>query len=54
MRPGLRTSIDAAYTPGELRRLVDSSRLSGARIEAKPIGVTIRGMISKERDAHAG
>jgi ubiquinone/menaquinone biosynthesis C-methylase UbiE len=43
LRPGLITSIDAAYTPGELRRLIDASKLAGAFVKANIIGITITG-----------
>jgi ubiquinone/menaquinone biosynthesis C-methylase UbiE len=44
IRPGLLTSIDAAYTPGELRDLLAGTCLAGGRVESNPIGVTIFGL----------
>jgi SAM-dependent methyltransferase len=43
MRPGLTTSVNAAYTPTELRTLVAASSLSDPVITANAIGVSIRG-----------
>lgn len=43
IRPGLLTSIDAAYTPSELEEIVSCTPLSGARVRSNPIGVEIVG-----------
>lgn len=43
IRPGLKTSIDAAYTPAELRDLAAGSNLSDSYIEANPLGITLWG-----------
>lgn len=43
IRPGLATSINAAYTPDELRSLTSASRLINSHIESNWIGVTIWG-----------
>lgn len=43
IRPGLVSSINAAYTPEELADLVSGTRLAGYRVEATPIGVSISG-----------
>ena len=43
MRPGLRTSIGAAYTPGELAQLGQKTALAGCAISANPIGLTLSG-----------
>jgi len=44
IRPGLISSINAAYTPGEVRGLARTSRLSGARVSGGLIGVTLSGV----------
>lgn len=44
MRPGLKTSVDAAYTPGELRELLNQTKLKSARVTANAIGLEISGM----------
>lgn len=43
IRPGLITSINAAYTPRELIGLLDGTRLKGFRIEGNSLGVTVWG-----------
>ena len=43
IRPGFVTSIEASYTPAELRELVASSRLAGAVVRANPIGIEMSG-----------
>jgi ubiquinone/menaquinone biosynthesis C-methylase UbiE len=43
IRPGLISSINAAYTPGELRELVEGAKLSTAAVRSNLIGVTIVG-----------
>jgi SAM-dependent methyltransferase len=43
MRTGLTTSVNAAYTPTELRTLVAASSLSDPVITANAIGISIRG-----------
>jgi ubiquinone/menaquinone biosynthesis C-methylase UbiE len=45
IRPGLSSSIAAAYTPGELRALVSQTRLRGARVGANLIGVEVVGAV---------
>ncbi len=42
-RPGLISSINAAYTPGELRVLVDRTALKGSRVGSNWIGVMVSG-----------
>jgi len=44
IRPGLVSSIDAAYTPQELASLLDGTPLAGSQVEAHPVGVTISGI----------
>lgn len=44
IRPGLITSINAAYTAGELREMIWDTQLSGCSVSANPIGVTITGV----------
>jgi len=44
MRPGLTSSLNAAYTPGELRKLVAASGLPSARVGANPFGLAVSGM----------
>jgi len=43
IRPGLLTSVGAAYTPGELRAMVEQTRLKKAQISANPIGIEVTG-----------
>lgn len=43
MRPGLITSIQAAYTPQELHHVVAETKLKNSQIEENLIGVTIWG-----------
>ncbi len=43
MRPGLITSVNAAYTPVELRALLDGTCLKDARVSANAIGVEVTG-----------
>ncbi|MBN1350620.1 class I SAM-dependent methyltransferase [candidate division KSB1 bacterium] len=51
IRPGLITSIDAAYTPTELRELIKDSPLAGCQVSANLIGVKMTGI--KDGDARA-
>jgi ubiquinone/menaquinone biosynthesis C-methylase UbiE len=44
MRPGLLTSVGAAYTPDELRRLLDQTQLKAAKIRVNAIGLEILGV----------
>ncbi|MBN2119387.1 MAG: class I SAM-dependent methyltransferase [Anaerolineales bacterium] len=44
MRPGLLTSVGAAYTPGELRTLLDKTHLKNGKVNANAIGVEISGL----------
>lgn len=44
MRPGLKTSIDAAYTPGELRGLITASYLRNAEVRSNPVGLHVAPM----------
>lgn len=41
MRPGLKTSVDAAYTPAELRALVTASRLDNPEVRSNLIGLQV-------------
>jgi ubiquinone/menaquinone biosynthesis C-methylase UbiE len=43
MRPGLRSSLGASYTVGELETLVEGSPLAGATVSKNFVGVTVRG-----------
>jgi len=43
IRPGLKTSIGAAYTPQELTNLLAKTHLKGAKISANLIGIEITG-----------
>ncbi|MCL5999241.1 MAG: class I SAM-dependent methyltransferase [Chloroflexi bacterium] len=43
IRPGLITSINAAYTPKELHELLAGTRLQNFRIDSNMIGVTVSG-----------
>ncbi len=47
IRPGLITSINAAYTPQELHELALQSRLKEHEIFSNPIGISISGMVMK-------
>jgi ubiquinone/menaquinone biosynthesis C-methylase UbiE len=44
IRPGLRTSIEAAYTPQELRSLAEGTRLKNGKLSAIAVGVTLSGV----------
>jgi hypothetical protein len=44
MRPGLESSINAAYTPAELRELVKGTRIDGGKIESMMIGAILTGV----------
>jgi len=41
IRPGLITTINAAYTLNELRNLIEKTGLAGCKIEKNPLGLTI-------------
>ncbi|MBN1857498.1 MAG: class I SAM-dependent methyltransferase [Dehalococcoidia bacterium] len=47
MRPGLTTSINAAYTPAELRGLVNTSKLPNPMVSSNAIGVNCWGCAGK-------
>jgi ubiquinone/menaquinone biosynthesis C-methylase UbiE len=44
IRPGLLTSINAAYAPNELRALIRETELSSCEVAGGPIGLKITGM----------
>jgi ubiquinone/menaquinone biosynthesis C-methylase UbiE len=44
IRPGLLTSVNAAYTPDEVRRLIQETKLSSCRVTGSPIGLKITGV----------
>ena len=44
MRPGLLTSVNAAYTPDELRTLLDKTCLKNGKLSANAIGLEISGV----------
>jgi len=44
IRPGLGTSIEAAYTRKELMELIQGTGLAGCKITANPIGLTLIGV----------
>lgn len=44
MRPGLLTSVGAAYTPDELRALLDRTCLKDAKVSATAIGLEVTGI----------
>jgi len=44
MRPGLQTSIDAAYTRSELEEILAGTPLKSAQVSENAFGLTIRGM----------
>ena len=43
IRPGLTTSINAAYTPGELEAILKQTSMKGARVGSNLMGITIMG-----------
>ncbi len=43
MRSGLTSSINASYTPDELRQLVKGTRLDNGTVSSNPIGVVLSG-----------
>lgn len=43
MRPGLLSSINASYLPGEIRALVDTTSLKNSKVTANGIGLEISG-----------
>lgn len=44
IRPGLKTSVGAAYTPIELKQLLAGSRLANAQVSASPVGLEVIGV----------
>ena len=42
MRPGLTTSVNAAYTPDELREIVGQSQLRNPAVSSNAIGLSVR------------
>jgi len=48
MRPGLTTSINAAYTPAEFRGIVNASHLPSPEVTSNVIGVSCTGCASHE------
>ncbi len=44
IRPGLKTSVGAAYTPSELSELLQKTSLKNARVSGNLIGASISGM----------
>jgi ubiquinone/menaquinone biosynthesis C-methylase UbiE len=46
IRPALGSSIDASYTPGELRGLIKGTGLEGCMVVSSPLGVTPKGVKS--------
>jgi ubiquinone/menaquinone biosynthesis C-methylase UbiE len=44
IRPGLITSINAAYTPSELRELTQGTRLAGCKVSSNPLGLLLSGI----------
>jgi len=44
IRPGLKTSIQAAYTSAELKNLIKETKLSACEVAANPIGLIISGV----------
>ncbi len=43
IRPGLDSSINAAYTPQELERLIEGTKLKRFTVSSNPIGLTLSG-----------
>jgi ubiquinone/menaquinone biosynthesis C-methylase UbiE len=44
IRPGLITSINASYTPGELRGLIKATKLSNGYVTSNPLGMKLTGI----------
>lgn len=44
IRPGLRTSIEAAYTPQEFRGLADGTMMKNGNLSAIAVGITLTGI----------
>lgn len=44
IRPGLRASIEAAYSPQELRSLAEGTRLKTGKLSAIAVGITLSGI----------
>jgi ubiquinone/menaquinone biosynthesis C-methylase UbiE len=44
IRPGLITSINASYTPGELREMAKATKLSNGCVTGNPIGLKLTGI----------
>ena len=44
IRPGLVTSINAAYIRAELAELIRGTALAGCKVMADPIGLTLSGV----------
>jgi hypothetical protein len=44
IRPGLITSINAAYTPDELKQLVKETKLKNCLVSGNPIGLKLTGV----------
>lgn len=47
IRPGFKSSVMAAYTPGELEELLAESGLTGWKVTGHPYGLVITGMTEK-------
>jgi ubiquinone/menaquinone biosynthesis C-methylase UbiE len=44
MRSGFTTSVNAAYTPDELKGLIQGTKLEGCRVSSSPLGLTLTGV----------
>jgi hypothetical protein len=44
IRPGLITSINASYTPSELREIAKATKLSNGCVTGNPIGLQLMGV----------
>ena len=44
IRPGLVTSVNAAYTPSELKELIQGTKLENCTVSKNPIGLILSGM----------
>lgn len=44
IRPGLITSINAAYSPNELRKLIKGTKLENSIVSASPFGLKLTGV----------
>jgi ubiquinone/menaquinone biosynthesis C-methylase UbiE len=51
IRPGLITSINAAYTPDELRKLIKGTKLENCVVSYNPFGLKVVGLRECDRES---